>query len=273
MTTKVTVVGKNSFMAKAIREDHTGAQWHWISHQDALKSNDWIKNTDCLINFAYAPDLRRNTYTADLDIDTKLAHKIKNYAVRYIMLSSRMVYGAQEQPELVETMVPNPQNQYGKNKLTIEQNICDALGQERVSVLRLSNIFGFEPNRSSFFGMALTKLKQEGQITYDMSPFTQRDFMSVRQFGKALEYIAENPVGGIFNLGSGIGLETGRIAQWLTEGYGGGSLFVKDMSVRDVFSLNMDKTRQQFSLPPYGFEDIRKDCIVCGEKMKAFDHE
>ncbi|MEZ5813121.1 MAG: NAD-dependent epimerase/dehydratase family protein [Alphaproteobacteria bacterium] len=269
----VTVVGKNSFMAKAMREDGLGANWQWLSHQDALDHDEWIANTDCLINFSYAPEMRREPYNESLDTDTKLAQKIKDHDIHYMMLSSRLVYGPQSDAKLVETMPPAPQGQYGMNKNIIEQSVVGVLGEEKVTRLRLSNIFGFEPNRASFFGMALTKLKQENQITYDMSPFTKRDFMSIRHFGKALEAIAQKPVGGIFNLGSGIGLETGWIAQWLIEGYGQGGLYIKDMGIRDVFYLDMDKTRKTFDVPPYSHSDLKQDCIRCGLQMKEHRDE
>lgn len=265
---RVVVVGKNSFMARSLRENEIGVDWCWMSHHEALKDEHWLANTDCVINFSYAPELRRNEYDSSLDIDTKLANKIKNHPIQYVMLSSRMVYGEQEQPELTEIMAPTPQNQYGRNKYQIEKNLVDVLGKDRVCILRLSNIFGFEPERSSFFGMALTKLKNENQITYDMSPFTRRDFMSVWSFGKALECVVKKPVGGVFNLGSGIGLETGWIAQWLIEGYESGSLHIKDMSVRDVFWMNIDKIKEEFDIPAYDRENLKQDCILCGEKMR-----
>ncbi len=267
---RITVVGKNSFMAKSVRDSGDGAEWRWISHREAMDGDEWLNDTDCLINFSYAPELRRGEYDATLDIDTKLAEKIKNHNIHYIMLSSRMVYGVQNSETLREDMSPTPQNPYGRNKEIIENNLLQILGQGRVTILRLSNIFGFEPERASFFGMALTKLKQDSQITYDMSPFTKRDFMSIWQFGKNLSCIAQNPAGGIFNLGSGIGLETGWVAQWLIDGYGDGALFVNDMSIRDVFWLDMDKTQNTFSLPVYELEDLKQDCLRCGEQMKEY---
>ncbi|PCI99951.1 MAG: hypothetical protein COB14_05220 [Alphaproteobacteria bacterium] len=269
----VTVIGKNSFMARLIREKNIGKDWLWLSHNEAMDSDEWLDNTRCVINFSYAPDLRKNKYNAALDIDTKLAKRIQASDIHYIMLSSRMVYGTQDTPLLTESLTPNPQNIYGANKHQIEQNLIEILGQPRVTILRLSNVFGFEPNRASFFGMALTKLAQENCITYDMSPFTKRDFLSTWRFGQDLEYIAQRPTGGIFNLGSGIGLETGRIAQWLIDGYGKGSLLIKDMSIRDIFWLNMQKTRDCFRLPDYTLHDLQQDCTLCGTLMKDYHGE
>lgn len=268
--TQVTVIGKNSFMAKAIRENNIGKDWLWLSHSEAVNNNAWLTKTDSVINFSYAPDLRKNPYNADLDIDKKLAKHIKDSSIHYIMLSSRMVYGKQDTPILKENLSPAPQNTYGANKYKIEQGLVDILGQSRVTILRLSNIFGFEPNRASFFGMALTKLAKENCITYDMSPFTKRDFLSISLFGQNLESISEKPIGGIFNFGSGIGLEAGKIAQWLIDGYGKGEFFVKDMSIRDVFWLDMKKTRDTFALPECKLNDLQQNCMSCGALMKDY---
>lgn len=268
---RITLIGKTGFMAKALQDAGIGKDWLWLSHVEALEKKDWLDTTDCIINFAYAPELRREEYNENLDVDTKIAKVIKDKSIHYIMLSSRMVYGHPDgAEELHEDLVSEPLNVYGANKEIIEGKLFGILGKDRVTALRLSNIFGFEPNRKSFFGMALTKLAGEGRITYDMNPFVKRDFMSVWRFGQALETIAKSPKGGIYNLGSGYGAETGLIAEWLIEGYGKGELLITDIRRYDIFWLNMDKTYEAFDIPKLTLEDLHADCLKCGQDMKGF---
>lgn len=268
---RVTVIGKHSFMATALRESGIGQEWQWLSHKEALQNTDWLKTTDLLINFAYAPALRNEAYTAEADIDIQLAQLIGGYPIHYIMLSSRMVYGhPQGSPRLHETMKPQPLNIYGQNKQVIEGLLAGCLPPERLTILRLSNIFGFEPRRRSFFGMALTRLAEEGRIVYDMNPFIQRDFLSVERFGKALEIIAAAPKSGIFNLGAGFAVETGLIAEWLIEGYGSGELLINNMERRDAFWLDMGKTYATFAIPSITPDHVKEDCVRCGRAMREW---
>lgn len=267
--TRVALVGKTSFMAKAMQEYGIGEDWLWLSHGEALEDKIWLGQVDCIVNFAYAPALRKEAYTEENDVDLKLAKIIRAHNIHYIMLSSRMVYGhPYDAEELRENMVPAPENIYGQNKRRIEENLVKTLGDDRVTRLRLSNIFGFEPDRASFFGMALTRLAREGKIVYDMNPFVRRDFLSVWRFGQALEKICARPFGGVYNLGAGFGVETGLIAEWLIEGYGSGALLIENMQRRDIFWLDMSRTNAQFDLQKLGQQDIRQDCVMCGQQMK-----
>lgn len=267
--TRVALVGKTSFMAKAMQEDGIGKDWLWLSHGEALTESGWLDQVDCIVNFAYAPVLRKESYNEENDVDLKLAKIIQDHNIHYVMLSSRMVYGHPDgAEELREDMIPAPENIYGQNKRRIEEALVRTLDEDRVTRLRLSNIFGFEPDRASFFGMALTRLAQEGKIVYDMNPFVRRDFLSVWRFGKALENICARPYGGVYNLGAGFGVETGLIAEWLIEGYGSGALLIENMQRRDIFWLDMSKTNAQFDLSPLEQQDIRQDCVRCGQQMK-----
>ncbi len=45
-----------------------------------------------------------------------------------------------------------------------------------------------------------------------MSPFVARDFLPVEAFARLIARLAAAPPGGIVNVGSGIGLPTGRLA-------------------------------------------------------------
>lgn len=267
---RITLIGKTSFIAKSLLEYGIGKNWQWLSHQEALGQSEWIRNTDCVINLAYAPDLRHQIYDPNSDVDSQLAHKVQGQNIHYIMLSSRMVYGQQHDGnELHEDISVAPNSIYGINKHIIEGKLCDILGPQRVTILRPSNIFGFEPARQSFFGIALTKLHAEARITYDMSPFVKRDFFAVRRFGEVVNIIANNPKSGIYNIGSGFGTETGLIAEWLIEGFGGkGELLITNMRRHDIFWLNMDKTYSTFDLAETNQDDLRQDCIKCGVYLR-----
>lgn len=264
----VVVIGQSSFMAQEVKKK--SPEWTFLSHGEALSQTDWTKKAACIVNFAFDPRMRTGGYIAEADIDSKLARMIEGTQAHYIMLSSRMVYGAPISGfELHENDPANPVNPYGQSKLRIENALQDILGN-RLTILRLSNIFGFEPGRRSFFGMALTRLAREKKIVYDMSPKVRRDFLSVWKFADTLKAIAAAPRPGLYNLGSGIGLETAKIAEWLIAGYGEGSLVIERDAENDQFWLDMNKTNQAYSLAPLTIADLQRDCMACGERLKSW---
>ncbi len=266
----VTIIGKSSFMAQAVREK-APKDWLFLSHTEALANDGWVKGATCVVNFAFDPALRSGPYSADADVDSKIAKMIAGSGAHYVMLSSRMVYGRPASGgRMQEGDACDPINAYGKSKLAVERSLAGILGKDKLTILRLSNIFGIEPARRSFFGIAQAALARENRIVYDMSPLTCRDFLSVWRFAEALIAIASAPKPGLYNLGAGFGIETGMIAQWLIEGYGKGELHINRFSHDDQFYLDMEKTRAAYVIPTVTAEDLRQDCLACGDALKTW---
>jgi hypothetical protein len=87
----------------------------------------------------------------------------------------------------------------------------------------------------------LTTLAAEGEIRFDMSPFTRRDFVPAEVAGRAVAALLRAPPGGIVNIGSGVALECGRLALWLIEGRGAGRLVCASPDERDTFALDVGR--------------------------------
>lgn len=269
----VLAVGVSSFVAKSVRARRDAADWAFVGHEDAAAGNfpDFPGGgPSCVVSFALDPRARAGEVTPETNLDARLAQRFRDSGAHYVMLSSRQVYGpAPEDGILRETMPPAPVTPYGKAKLTIERSLVDLLGPDRVTILRIANVFGYEIGRRSFLGMALTRLREEGRIVYDMSPLTRRDFIPVARLAEALVGICAAPEGGIFNLGSGIGVETGLIAEGLAEGFGGGELLATDLTRRDEFRLHMGKMHDQWGIAPIYKDDIYADCVALGRRLKG----
>ncbi len=80
-----------------------------------------------------------------MDADLRMARRIGGRADRLLMLSSRKVYAPAAGP-LAESAPVAPADGYGRDKLAAEQRLRERLG-ERLTVLRLANIFGYERDR------------------------------------------------------------------------------------------------------------------------------
>ena len=114
----------------------------------------------------------------------------------------------------------------------------DATLGQLLTRLRLANIFGFEPGRAGFMGRMIDGLLATGEIRFDMSPFTRRDFLPVDLAGQMIARLLAQPPGGVVNVGSGVGLPTGQLALWVIEAYGRGRLVIDDPAERDSFVLD-----------------------------------
>lgn len=268
----IAVVGGSSFIGQALQGLAQTAGWRFIDRHTALASDTWLEGVDCLLNCAFDSSLKAEPYSPERDIDVQLANRLQHHTqVRYLMLSSRMVYGpAGGDGCLHEALSPQPSNLYGRAKWTTEQALRALLG-DRLTVLRLSNVCGYElvPGRRSFFAMAMASLRDQGRIVLDMSPFVERDFLPVEILAEALVRIAEQPQAGLFNLGAGHGVACGRIAQWLIEGYGGGELLVNNLREYDPFWLDIRSAREAYGFTGVSAALVRDYCLNLGQRLRA----
>ncbi|WP_339546026.1 NAD-dependent epimerase/dehydratase family protein [Pseudomonas sp. RA_35y_Pfl2_P32] len=266
----IVVVGDTSLIAQALRQCGQTAGWRFIGHREALTSSAWLDGVGQVLNLAYNPALR-NGYEHALDFELALARRIEPLPhVRYIMASSRLVYGpAIHDQALHESQEPQPVATYGVGKLITEQALTQMLG-ERLTIVRMSNIFGYEiaQTRRNFFAIALRSLLDQQRIVLDMSPFVERDFLPVEVLASWLIPIAENPQPGLFNLGAGIGTPTGRIAQWLIEGFGSGELLVTNLREFDAFRLDIGAARATYGIPGLTTTALRQHCQALGARLR-----
>ncbi|KAA0948222.1 MULTISPECIES: NAD(P)-dependent oxidoreductase [unclassified Pseudomonas] len=266
----IVVVGSTSLISRALQERPETAGWHFIGHRQALDEDAWPDKVRVVLNLAYNPALR-NGYDPALDFELALARRVEHLPdVHYIMASSRMVYGpADSDGRLHEERVLNPVNPYGVGKALTENALSQLLGP-RLTIVRLSNIFGYEldDSRRNFFAMVLRSLFISQRIVFDMSPFVERDFLPVEVLARWLVRVIEAPVPGIFNLGAGFGTPTGRIAQWLLEGFGGGELLINDMREVDAFWLDMQAAERAFGITGAKPNWLKTHCHVLGARLR-----
>jgi len=187
------------------------------------------------------PRLGGEGWRLDDNAELAFARACAAAGVHLLSLGTRKVYAPSSAP-LAEDAPLGPADGYGRQKLELERALHGVLGA-RLTRLRLANVFGWEPGRRTFMGQMLTGLAKEGEIRFDMSPFTRRDFLAVEDAARLIAALAADPPGGIVNVGSGRALETGRLALALIRGYGRGRLVMERAEERDAFALD---TRRLF---------------------------
>lgn len=254
------VIGKNSFLASHLEDLPSAAGWEFLTHDEAIARPNALKSANVIVNCAFHPDLTAEEYDADKDIDFAIVSLIQNSDTHYIMMSSRMVYGkAPDDLMLSEDTAPKPVTTYGRNKLTIEQTLQDILPAKRLTILRMGNIFGYEPQRSSFFGAMITSLQETGEIHFDIAPDSQRDFLSVWAWAEYMEQVIHKPIGGIFNVGSGFGTTPQELADALIDEAKKGKAVFNGNSFDGQFILEISEFLKSYGLVPYTKLDLLSD--------------
>ncbi|MDH3233097.1 MAG: NAD(P)-dependent oxidoreductase [Alphaproteobacteria bacterium] len=264
------VVGRNSFLAGRFRAlSQIAADCHFITHQEAETAPpSELQPFDCIINFAIDPGYRSERYAMERDFDLKLAQKTPSQG-RYIMLSSRAVYGRDVAMGAKETEpATGNETTYGRNKLETEHRLTELLG-DRLTVLRIANIIGDElgSGRRTFMSLALERLKSENEILLDISPDVRRDFLPDNVFVRVLDAALQDPQGGPLNVGSGLPVRVSDIAGWLIEGFGAGQIVVSDRRVHDEFVLNTERLKARYGIG-CAVEDIAKHCRNIGRTLR-----
>ncbi len=191
---------------------------------------------------------------------------VEKAGIHFVLLSTRRVYGQHlHQQPLTESAPLRAIDFYGSNKAETERRVALLLGA-RCTILRLSNVFGYELGRRSFFGLALGRLRREGQILLDVSPFAVRDFIPVEGAARVIAEVCGIKPPGIYNLGSATGLQIGRVAEWLIAGYGRGELLVTDLAERDNFVLDTGKLNTALGRAPEAY-DFNRIIRNIGEQL------
>lgn len=234
------------------------------SHREFLSGTD-ARGCDVVINFAIDPQLSVSPYRPQIDMDFMVARRAAAANAHFVMISSRKVYGPSAPMPVAEDHELAPNEKYGCSKARAEIEARSVIG-ENLTIIRGANIFGYELDRRTFFGRALTSLRDEGRITLDESPFAQRDFVTVESFARTLAVIVSRRMLGIYNVGSGRASPIGQLALWLIEGYGSGELHIVKPEIRDEFLL--DNTKLECELgEPMCEQDLRSCCQLLGKRL------
>lgn len=253
----ILLVGKNSFIGANISSI---INVHAISYSEVDSvSNDY----DIVINCSLHPDYKIKKYSEDIDIDLKLARKFNG---KHIMISSRKVYGTSDTlKHYSETSELIPFDFYSENKIITESKVKDT--KEDYLIFRASNVYGFEPGRSSFLGFCIDQLIKNDSIEYNVSPEIRRDFIFVNTFSYLLSKACDKDVKGTFNLSSNIAYKIGNVANNLIKGYNRDSKFVcSNKIVKDQFVLNNKKLFDALDIKTLKF-DISETIQSIGKQL------
>jgi UDP-glucose 4-epimerase len=129
-----------------------------------------------------------------------------------VYISSAVVYGDELDTPRREDERAGQSGFYAKAKEKCEERVLAGGG----AVVRLSNLFGTGMARNTLIGDLLAQIPGEGPLKLrDDAPI--RDYVFVDDAARAVVACATGKVGGIFNVGSGVGISAGDLARRILE--------------------------------------------------------
>jgi UDP-glucose 4-epimerase len=125
-------------------------------------------------------------------IITNLARQLQSTRARVFYFSTVMVYGDTAAPA-AEIAPLQPQDSYGKYKVTAEEILRNTLEAKRLTILRLANIYGSKGNKG-FIGLLLNKIQEERPfIQLNGNGQQTRDYVFIDDLVNALVTIINAP--------------------------------------------------------------------------------
>ena len=214
---KVLIVGKNSFIGTSLSNVKDGNEFNRISYDQLYDVN--LKDYDVVVNCSLHPNFKSSIYHHAIDIDYDVSHKAYESGCHYVMLSTRKIYGSSTVLKRYnEESEENPYDHYSENKLKAEKKILSQFG-DRATVIRGSNLFGYEPNRNSMMGYFLNQLDKDGVIRYNIISTTSKDIIHVDDATKIISMICTQKPLGLYNLGTSFAYSMLNIGIFLLDGF------------------------------------------------------
>lgn len=199
---RIAIVGYKSFI-----QSHLNNFLNKKYHVKKIKFKDLndkkLKNIDIIINCSNSKDFYEKQYSKKSDRNIKIASAIKNSKTKLFFLSTRQTY--HPKLNLTEKSKLNPINTYAKNCIKSEKN-CKKLLENKLLILRLSNVIGYEINKkkkASLMSIIIKGLKKN-KIYFDNNYYLKKDFLPINLLCKYIEALVQKDINGVFNVGSGI---------------------------------------------------------------------
>ena len=218
------VVGSNQALAQlegALEVSHADI-CNPASIKDPLSKSDVVFHLAAIAN----PRTCQNDFPLAFDVNVKGTQHVleaSQHVERIVFLSSIMVYGEPRYLPIDDRHPLDGKDPYAASKKISEElvKICNQIYQVPFTIVRNSNSFG--PHQSTDY--LIPTLIQQGLVLGEIEiwdPRTIRDFLFVEDTVEALIQSVETEAasGEIVNLGSGLGVSAGELADFIANHLG-----------------------------------------------------
>ena len=132
---------------------------------------------------------------------------------QFIFISGNNVYGTGLNGNSFsekDRMNPDENNKYGISKYLGEE-LVKYLMNEKACIIRIADVYGPNQNHGNLIKGIISNLENKKNIQLYGEGKRERDYIYIDDVIRGLEFIYENNLTGIFNLGTGVGTSVKRI--------------------------------------------------------------
>ena len=132
---------------------------------------------------------------------------------QFIFISGNNVYGTGLNGNSFsekDRMNPDENNKYGISKYLGEELVKYSMN-EKACIIRIADVYGPNQNHGNLMKGIISNLENKKNIQLYGEGKRERDYIYIDDVIRGLEFIYENNLTGIFNLGTGVGTSVKRI--------------------------------------------------------------
>ena len=255
---KIAVIGCGAYLAHDIEKVLKNVVLY--QRLESLSDVNVLKKFDYIINFSLQPIFKQQELDLKDIIDVKIANIIKDSDAKIVMLSSRKVYGTNN--ELINYSENNElkaSDAYSLNKINAEREIQRIL-PNRCLILRVGNIIDVPmvKNNKTFISWITDSLVKDNLLKVTENKDVAKDFITRDYFQYVLKTLINKNMTGIYNVGSGFESKLGEILPRIT-----GKkriIFEKNAQINDQFVLNCSRVHK--FVKPFKQQELYEKCDI-----------
>jgi nucleoside-diphosphate-sugar epimerase len=252
---KFTILGAQGFIGRHL-VNHLRIAGHEVVGADA---GQLTISEKCLGNVVYAigltGDFRSRPYDtveAHVSLLSRMLQTLSFQSLTY--LSTTRIYAtlapnkhAHEEDEIL--LKPGSDSLYDLSKLTGEA-LCLSSPNPFVRVARLSNVYGLGMSKNTFLGSIIDDLLIRKTVEIGEAPLSAKDYVSVSDVCKCLEYISIHGRFRLYNVASGRNTTHAEIARRLRVTTDAEINFKPESKIRKFPLISIERLLGEFEFVP-----------------------
>ncbi len=257
---EIIITGSSGFLAKNTinklrTHNHKIIPLSRQSLPDIIKVKNYLNCPDGDILIHFAEEANKNIVNESNEKYISSSAKtvenlVKKFGKNLIYASSGSVYGDKGRTSFRVIDKTFIKDNYSKSKIINEQIVLNGGG----TILRLSNIYGKGMSSSNIMSDVIKQLSFDGPIILQ-NKFAIRDFVYINDVTDFISKLIKNIVGGIFNVGSGIGMSVYQLTEII--------LKISNQPNREILSLKKSNNKS------FNVLDISKSIEMYNWKPKS----
>lgn len=181
-----------------------------------------------------------------------------------LYLSSTRVYQrAETTAETARLSVDpgDPSDLYNLTKLTGE-SLCLSMPRPTVRVVRLSNVYGHDPESENFLTAVLREALTTGRVRFGTAPDSAKDYVAVEDVVALLPAIAREGRSRLYNLAAGENTTNAAVAEGVAAATGATVSFAPDAPTIAFPPIDTGRLRGEFDWRPRRLADDLPDLVA-----------